>query len=88
VLGTVDFGIADHGERPGHEQAPQIAIALFADIAQLVFAPARVLLWNEPDPGRQHGLVWPAVGAEQLAIDMTVKEMRLSLPVSGFIGPF
>src|SRR6266849_4095542 len=32
---------------------PQITIALFADAAELVFAPARVLLRHEPDPGRE-----------------------------------
>ena len=35
------------------EQAAQIAIALFADTAELVLAPARVLLRHEPDPGRE-----------------------------------
>ena len=33
---AVDLGIADHGERAGHEQAPQIAVTLFADTAELV----------------------------------------------------
>ena len=53
MLGAMDFGIADDGERAGREQAAQIAIASFADIAEPVLAPARVLLGDEPDPGRE-----------------------------------
>src|ERR1700758_5099059 len=51
MFGAVDLGIADDGQRARREQAAQIAIALFADTAELVFAPARVLLRHEPDPG-------------------------------------
>jgi hypothetical protein len=51
--GTMDLGIADHGERASREQAAQIAIALLADTAKLVLAPARVLLRYEPNPGRE-----------------------------------
>jgi hypothetical protein len=36
--------VPDDGERPGRKQASQIAITLLADTAELVFAPARVLL--------------------------------------------
>ena len=53
VLGAMDFSVADHGERAGREQAAQIAIALLADAAKLVFAPARVLLRYQPNPGRE-----------------------------------
>ena len=53
MLGAVDFGVADYGQRAGGEQAAQIAIALFADTAELFPASARVLLWHEPDPGRE-----------------------------------
>ena len=48
MLGTMDLGVADDGERAGHEQGPQIAVSLFADIAKPVFAPARMLLRDEP----------------------------------------
>ena len=34
----MDFGIADDGERTSREQAAQIAIAAFADIAEPVLA--------------------------------------------------
>jgi hypothetical protein len=37
----MDLGIADHGEGTGGEQAAEIAIALLADIAEPVLAPAR-----------------------------------------------
>jgi len=53
MLCAMDLGIADDGERTGGEQAAQIAFALFADAAELVLAPARVLLRHEPDPGRE-----------------------------------
>src|SRR6266852_2335602 len=53
MLGAMDLGITDHGERAGGEQAAQIAISLFADAAELVLAPARVLLRHQPDPGRE-----------------------------------
>src|SRR5439155_24040182 len=36
--GAMDFGIADDGERAGREQAAQIAIASFADIAEPILA--------------------------------------------------
>jgi hypothetical protein len=36
----VDLGITDHGECAGGEQAAQIAIALLANAAELVLAPA------------------------------------------------
>jgi len=53
VDGAMDLGIADHGQRADREQAAQIAITLLADTAKLVFAPARVLLGHEADPGRE-----------------------------------
>src|SRR5215475_10853579 len=53
VLSAMDLGIADHRQRARREQAAQIAITLFADTAELVLAPARVLLRNEPNPGRK-----------------------------------
>src|SRR5262249_19521899 len=53
MLRTMDLRIADHGKRARREQAAQIAVALFADAAELVFAPARVLLWNKPNPRRE-----------------------------------
>ena len=53
MLGAMDLGIADDGECTGHEQAAQIAVTLFADTAEPVLAPARVLLRNEPNPSRE-----------------------------------
>ena len=50
MLRAMDLGIADHGERAGHEQAPQIAVTLFADTAELIPTPARTLLGYQPDP--------------------------------------
>jgi hypothetical protein len=44
MLRTMDLGIADHGECAGHEQAPQIAVTLFADTAELIPTSTRVLL--------------------------------------------
>ena len=51
--GAMDFGISDDGERACGEQATQIAIASFADAAEPVFAPTRVLPRHEADPGRE-----------------------------------
>src|SRR5215472_7001815 len=51
MFAAMDLGIADDGQCACREQAAQIAIALFADTAELVLAPARVLLRNEPNPG-------------------------------------
>ena len=53
MLGAMDFGIANDGERARREQAAQIAIASFADTAEPVLASARVLLGDKPDPGRE-----------------------------------
>src|SRR5258705_13976348 len=53
VPGSVDLGVTDDGECTGDEQAAQIAVTLFADAAEPVLAPTRVLLRNEPDPGRE-----------------------------------
>jgi hypothetical protein len=50
VLGAMDLGITDDGERASREQAAQITITLFADAAELVLASARVLLRDEPNP--------------------------------------
>src|SRR3982074_409927 len=52
VLGSMDFGIADHGKCAGRKQTAQIAIASLADTAEPFLAAARVLLGHEPDPGR------------------------------------
>jgi hypothetical protein len=53
VACTVKLSLADNGERAHREQAAQITITLFGDAAEFVFAPARVLLWYKPDPGRE-----------------------------------
>src|SRR5882724_8714509 len=53
MLGAVDLGVADDGECTGHEQAAEIAVALFTNASEPVLAPTRVLLRNEPNPGRE-----------------------------------
>src|SRR5215831_15170549 len=53
MFGAMDLGIANDGECTGHEQASQIAVALFADTAEPVLASARMLFRNEPDPSRK-----------------------------------
>jgi hypothetical protein len=53
MLSAMACGIADHGQRPGREQAAQISVASFADAAKLFLASARVLLGHEPDPSRE-----------------------------------
>jgi hypothetical protein len=56
-FGTVDFSVADFGQRAGGEQAAQIAIALFADAAKLFPAPAREAFRGaqQERPGRSLG---------------------------------
>ena len=49
VFGAMDLGIPDDRKRTGCEQATQIVVALFADIAELVLASTRVLPGHEPD---------------------------------------
>ena len=78
MLGAMDFGIADDSEGAGHQQAAQVAVALLADTAEPLLASARVLLGDEPDPGRESGLTgkpsdrrrwrperWPATDRHQ-----------------------
>src|SRR5664280_2575015 len=57
MLGAMDLGIADDGERAGDEQAAQIAVTLLADTAEPVLAPARMLFRHGPDRGRE-GAAW------------------------------
>ena len=52
-LVPMDLGVTDHRKRAGHEQAAQIAVTLFAYIAEPVLASTRVLLRHEPNPGRE-----------------------------------
>jgi hypothetical protein len=53
MLGAMDLGVADNGERTGHKQAAQIAVTLLADTAKPVLAPTGVLLRYQPDSGRE-----------------------------------
>src|SRR4029453_697888 len=50
---AVDLGIANDGQRASRKQTAQIAIALFADIAEALLARARMLLRHKPDPSRK-----------------------------------
>src|SRR5260370_705731 len=53
MFGAMDLGVTDDRERAGHEQAAQIAVTLFAYIAEPVLASTRVLLRHNTDPGRE-----------------------------------
>jgi hypothetical protein len=53
MFGAMDLGVTDDRERTGHEQAAQIAVTLFAYIAEPVLASTRVLLRHNTDPGRE-----------------------------------
>ena len=53
MLSTMDLGVSDDSERADYKQAAQIAVSLFADTAEPVPTPARMLLRHEPDPGRE-----------------------------------
>jgi hypothetical protein len=66
MLGPMDFGIADDGERSGREQATQIAIPSFADVAKLVLASARILLRNQADQAEKSRPDRKALGSAML----------------------
>ena len=53
MFGAMDLGVTDDRKRAGHKQAAQIAITLFAYIAEPVLASTRVLLRHEPNTGRE-----------------------------------
>src|SRR5947208_470988 len=65
--GAVDLGVADDGECAGHEQAAEIAVALFTDAAEPVLAPTRVLLRNAPDQAEKLRPDRKVVGSATLA---------------------
>src|SRR5665811_387398 len=44
MFGAMDLGIADDGERPGHEQAAQVTVTLLADTAE----PVSLIHISEP----------------------------------------
>jgi hypothetical protein len=48
MFGAMEFGIADHGQRAGREQAAQVAIALLTDTAELFPAPLECCLGMSP----------------------------------------
>ena len=72
MLGAMDLGGTDDGERAGHEQAAQIAVTLFAYIAESVLASTRVLLRHDTDPGRE---VASVTGASQMTFDCFPKKL-------------
>jgi hypothetical protein len=47
---VLDLGVTNHRGSARCEQAAQI---LFADTAEFVLVPTRVLLWHQADPGRE-----------------------------------
>src|SRR5258705_11575825 len=53
TFGAMDLGVTDDRERAGHEQAAQIAVTWFADIAEPVLAATHLLLRHDTDPGRE-----------------------------------
>ena len=53
MCGAMNLGVTDDSERAGHEQAAQIAVTLFAYIAEPVLASTRVLLRHDTDSGRE-----------------------------------
>src|SRR5665647_3120199 len=53
MFGAMDLGVTDDSKRAGHKQAAQIAVTLFAYIAEPVLASTRVLFRHNTDPGRE-----------------------------------
>ena len=73
--GAMDFGIADHSQGAGREQAAQIAIAAFADIAKPVdLASVNAIIECMPYTTRLESA--KTSGAAQVNAKMIVAEMR------------
>ncbi len=51
MFGAMDLGVANDRERADGEQAAQIAVALLADAAKLLFTATRALFWYQSNPG-------------------------------------
>ena len=49
MCGAMNFGVADYSERAGHERAAEIAITLFAQIAEPSCFLHRALLRHEAE---------------------------------------
>lgn len=81
MMGAIDLGIADHGERGSREQVAQLAITLLADTAKLVLAPARVLLRHEPQLGRE-----VPIRSESLGIQCWRPRLLPTRPTPGFVS--
>jgi len=67
MLGIVELRIADHTERTGCEQAARITIALFADAAELVFAPLEFCFGTSPIQAEKSRPDRNALGSATLA---------------------
>ena len=80
MFGAVDLGVADHGQRAGAEERAQVAVALLCDAAQPLFAPARVLLWDQTDPGREV----PRTALFRLAAQTAFRQDRVPKEVNLF----
>ena len=48
MFGAMDLRITDDGERAGREQAAQIPIASFADVAEFILAPLEFCFGTSP----------------------------------------
>ena len=53
VLGAIDLGVTDDGERAGHEQAARMTVTLFADTPSLLALPPLGASRHQPNPGRE-----------------------------------
>src|SRR5918994_4926402 len=91
MLGAMELGIANDGERAVHEQAAQIAVTLFADTAEPVLATARVLLRHEPDPGREIAprseRLWISDASDQSGGQRRTDAGNVIKPLARLVGP-
>src|SRR5262245_35955696 len=67
MFGAMDLGIADDGQRARREQAAQIAIALFADTAELVLPPLEWCFGTSPTQAEKFRPDRKAFGSATLA---------------------
>ena len=67
MIGAMDLGIADHGERASREQAAQIAIALLLILPSLSLPPLEFCFGTSPTQAEKSSPDRKALGSAMLA---------------------
>ena len=67
VPGAMNFGVADHGECAGCEQAAQISITSLGDVSALLFASSKLCFGTSPTQAKKSRPDRKALGLARLA---------------------